>query len=632
MENKIITYINKIVILLLFTFIILCNSEARETVHVFEIKEITLKTNSEFSNPYKEIDCWIELSGPEFQKKIYGFWNVGNEFVFRLVATKPGKWHWKSNSNISDNGLNNQTGSFNAINRSEGDLLKNPNFHGFIKPTKNGHALEYADGTPFFMLGDTWWAASTWRFPVKGIKPKVDYIPNEKISFEEALAFRKKQEYNTIAIIAAFPNWKVDSFPAQYINDDSIGVRQAWEKNGMKTSKDMHDELGNMPFEPWGKSKVIANFDKINPAYFKSLDKKIQYLDKQGFVTFLETVRRDHGPSWKKYFDWPESYSRYVQYIIARYGAYNIIFSGIHLDWINKNFSLPAKEFNNVLTYHYNKYGGLPYGQPHTILIDGSTFRNFGHGKDDAWITMHSVGNVPRNHGFYPMIEELFKLQPAYPAANLEPYYPGWDNVFHNTVAGERPVPNSDRDNYFGRTQMYGSVLSGALAGHIYGTGAYDGNSTGESYNKGDRPYIWDAMNYSSGAQLQFLGKFILSEGNLYQKCSPKSELLIPNKAKTAKEDGLDGWAFFLQSPEKELGFIYFENKCETPLITGLISNSNYQLQWFNPISGIWLQNNQELVSDSKGCITIVNFPKSDNNTNQDWCLKIKLTKNKLNN
>ena len=27
-----------------------------------------------------------------------------------------------------------------------------------IRATPNGHAFEYADGTPYFLLGDTWWA------------------------------------------------------------------------------------------------------------------------------------------------------------------------------------------------------------------------------------------------------------------------------------------------------------------------------------------------------------------------------------------------------------------------------------------------------------------------------------------
>jgi len=95
----------------------------------------------------------------------------------------------------------------------------------------------------------------------------------------------------------------------------------------------------------------------LNPAYFRSLDRKMRHLADQGFVPLLETVRRDCGPSWKAYFDFRVSYARYVQYLISRYGAFSLVFSGIHLDWIPKDYSLTADEFNAALTYHHAKYG-----------------------------------------------------------------------------------------------------------------------------------------------------------------------------------------------------------------------------------------------------------------------------------
>jgi hypothetical protein len=316
---------------------------------------------------------------------------------------------------------------------------------------------------------------------------------------------------------------------------------------------------------------------------------------------------------------------KYVQYIAARYGAYNIIFSGIHLDWINKDYCLPGACFNQALTRHYNEYGPLPYGQPHTILIDGSTYRIFGHGENAPWLTMHSVGNNPRNHGFYPMLEEMFDLDPVYPAANLEPYYPGWDNSYHNTVAGERPEPDSERDHYFARAQMYGSVLSGGLAGHVYGTGAYDGNTVGEPKQKGDRPYIWEALNYASAAQMQFLGDFIMSEGDAYQNCQPDRQNLQPSASKNAPDDGLDGWSFMLRSPEKDLCFLYFENACAIPEVTELKSEKIYRLHWFDPIKGLWLENPVEVTSDKNGVLELGTFPDGITPSVRDWCMKIKL-------
>ena len=112
-------------------------------------------------------------------------------------------------------------------------------------------------------------------------------------------------------------------------------------------------------------------------------------------MPFLETVRRDNAPSWKRYFDFNASYARFVQYLIARYGAYNLVFSGIHLDWIPKDFSLTADEFNEALTWHHRKYGPLPFGQPYTTLIDRSTYKAFGHGAQAPWLDHAHRGQQP---------------------------------------------------------------------------------------------------------------------------------------------------------------------------------------------------------------------------------------------
>ena len=77
-------------------------------------------------------------------------------------------------------------------------------------------------------------------------------------------------------------------------------------------------------------------------------------------------------------------------------------------------------------------------------------------------------------------VEQIFRLVPPVPAANLEPYCTGWSHEI-NRPGGETPAPDSGRDTYFARAQMYGSVLSGGLAGHVHGTGAYDVTGTGRA-------------------------------------------------------------------------------------------------------------------------------------------------------
>lgn len=607
-------------------------------IHVWEMQEIELKSENNYKNYYTDVTCWVDFEGPNFSKRIYGFWNGGNTFIVRVVATSAGNWTWRSGSNQNDVGLNNKEGSFDAMGWTDEEKEANPNRRGFVKATTNGHALQYNDGTPFFMIGDTWLAGTTWRLPYRNAATNDNYVPDAGIGFEDAVNYRKNQGYNSVSMIAAFPNWEADKNPSTYADSNGVFLRNAWEKFGYDvsdatgtdasgglsywgtlTAKNMRDEYGNLPFEMSDIHRGVSNFDAINPEYFKSLDKKMAYLSEEGFVPLIETVRRDVGPSWKAYFDFNESYARYVQYLISRYGAYNIVFSGIHLDWIPEDFSLTADEFNEALTYHLEKYGPMPFGQIVTTLIDRSTLKAFGHGEDCPWLNMHSVGNKPRDHRVSSAIDSLFKLSPPYPAINFEPYYTGWDHSI-NKPNGERPPANSERDNYFARAQMYGSVLSGALSGHVHGTASYDLTSTGEP--EGARPHFWEALKYDSGSYMQYLYAFILSEGNDFQNLQPATKDVIPNKAPNSPEMGLDGWAYMMRTPEKDFALLYFENQSVIPKLAAFKPNTRYQLEWFNPLNGEWV-NSAAIKTDRKGTLTLTSFSGGSKLSSIDWALKV---------
>ncbi len=600
------------------------------TSHVWDVQEITFQAAEDYANPYAEVLMWVDLVGPDFAKRVYGFWDGGRSYKVRVVATAPGEWRWTSGSNqTTDLGLVGKQGTFTARAWSEDEKRANPNRRGLLRSTANGRALQYADGTPFFLLGDTWLAASTWRLPFKGVAPVAGYLPGPGIGFEDAVAFRKRQGFNSISFIAAFPNWAADHRASTFADRNGIFLRNAWEKfghwsdDGRPTAKDMADEEGHRPFAVFEGREGLADLDRLEPAYFRSLDRKLRFLGEQGFVAMLEPVRRDVGPSWKAYFDFDASYARFLQYLIARYGAFNVILSGIHLDWIPKEYSLTADEFNAALTYHRRVYGPPPYGQPMTTLIDSSTYTRFGHGDRCPWLTMHSVGNKPRHHGVYALIEEIFRLAPPYPVANLEPYYAGWNHEI-NRPAGETPPPGSARDSYFARAQMYGSFLSGGLAGHVYGTGAYDVTSTGEP--AGWRPYIWEALRFPSGGQLRHLASFALSEGERYRQLLLASEALHPRKAPGAPEDGLDGWAFMMRTPDESLALLYFEREASRGTVSGLRPAARYRWTWFDPRQGRWLRP-ERLISDRSGVITVPRFPGGEGRATEDWAAKLLLVR-----
>lgn len=477
-------------------------------------------------------------------------------------------------------------------------------------------------------MGDTWLAGATWRLPFRGGPTSDDYIPAPGITFEDAAIWRKNQGFNSVSMIASFPTWFADSNANTYADKNGIYIRNAWEKFGYPvnekevTGKDMRDEAGNMPFEMSQLHEGVADFEKLIPEYFRSLDKKMQYLSDIGFVPLLETVRRDICPAWKAYSEnFNESYSRYVQYLISRYGAYNILFSGIHLDWIPKEYSLTAEEFNEALTYHLDKYGPLPFGQPHTTLINSSTLETFGHDSQCPWLTMHSVGNNPRDHRVSDMLLDQFNLVPAYPTINFEPYYTGWDHSL-NKPHGERPPADSDRDNYFSRAMMYVSVLSGGLSGHVHGTAAYDITTTGEP--EGFRPHIWVALKYKSGFYMRHLRDFILSEGSRYSDLIPCHSDISDRKAPGSFDDGLDGWSYMMRDNAKELAMLYFENKSLLPQLSGFLGNRSYALLWYDTVTGEW-RDAVNVKTDRKGVILIPSFPDNQKIASRDWALKITL-------
>jgi hypothetical protein len=570
--------------------------------HVWEQQEVVLAAAADYPNPYADVDVWIELSGPGFSRRVHGFWDGGRRWRVRFVATAPGEWTWRAGSNQPrDAGLNGGTGRLRAVAWTPEELAENPNRRGFVRATANGHALQYADGTPFFLVGDTWLAGSTWRLPWRGVAAAPGYQPASGISFEEAVAWRKRQGFNSVSFIAAFPNWAADEHGATFADGKGVFLRNAWEKFGTwapgatistadgatTTAKNMEDEDGNLAFALAPGREGLADFDRINPAYFRNLDRKVGHLVAQGFLPFIEPIRRDAAPSWKAYHDFNRSYARFVQYLVARYGAENILFSGIHLDWIPEKFGLPAADFDAALTYRQERYGPPPFGQLMTTLIDHSTLTAFGHGAQAPWLTMQSVGNKPRDHGIYAAMEDIFHLSPGYPVANMEPYYTGWNHSM-NRPGGKTPPQGSDRDNYFARAMMYGSVLSGGLAGHVYGHAAYDMTSTGEP--EGWRPHIWTALRFESGAQMQYLARFVLSEGARYRELALATGDVGSRRGTDPADNRLDGWTFLMRTPDRGFALAYYEQGAGRTALGGFTPGARYRWTWYDPRTGAWLR------------------------------------------
>jgi hypothetical protein len=597
------------VVLLLGTI----NTAYADTVHVWQKVEITLHSEKDYDNPYTQVEVWVDLKGPGFEKRCYGFWDGGDVFRVRVLAVASGLWKWSSGSNQSDLGLNDKSGEFTAIGWSEAEKQENPCRRGMIKASANGHAFEYADGTPFFLLGDTWWSTPTFRYRWYDDDKQRPIGPDA--GFKDYVRFRRKQDFNCIAMIAAFPNWSNDDKPATLKMPDGMVLRSAWQQAGTESAKDMYDEDGNRAFLFPGKipgyEKYFPDVVRINPEYFQNMDRKIDYLNSQGFVPFIEVSRRDIGQGWKKYYQWPRSYTRYIQYIWSRYQANICLFSPIHLDWTG--LTIPAEDWNLAANQIIEKYGHPPFGTLAGTNSNPSTLRNFGHTDKAKWLTFHQVGNR-RTHDLYPFLTEIFNASPPVPGINGEPYYAGMEGADGDT----------ETSALYCRSAMYGSVLSGGLGGHIYGAGGWDGGMWGGNVEEAAVDHIWDVIKWRSADQMRHLRTFILSEGRRYQDLVPRENLIRPNRSGQLKS--CIGWSYCARTKEKDLFLLYFEKDCPKANVSGAVFSGKYKAVWFNPRTGDW-EDVGILNADSAGVIDLPNFPDNSFKSRTDWAMKLTLTK-----
>ena len=583
--------------------------ESSVPVHTWEKIDIELTSANDYDNPYTDVVVWVDLKGPGFSKRVYGFWNGGQDFVVRILATSAGQWRWVSGSNQEDAGLNGQTGQFNAVPWTDSELAENPNRRGMIEATPDGRGLQYADGTPFFLLGDTWWSVPTFRFPLREDDELRPIGP--EAGLKEYVQLRKEQGFNCIGIMAALPNWAQDGYHRRLTADDGTVIRAAWVTPGTDTAMDMHNEGGRafeFPGRVPGYESVFPDMDRINPEYFKVLDKKIDYLNSQGFVPFLEASRRDAGQAWKKYYDWPDSYTRYVQYVFARYQANITILSPIHYDHFEE--TIRAREYNEACNAVIDLYGPPPFGTLLSANCSPSTLVNFGGPEECRWLTAHQIGNS-REHHTYWWLTEIYHADPPRPAFNGEPYYSGLSLHGDYKLAVEG---DSEEDRFYVRSGLYGSFLSGGYAGYIYGCeGIWQAD-----VELGANVLMWDAFQYRSATEIQHLKTFATIKGNRYLTLIPNSELVVPNKSATWH--GFYGWSYCAHSPEFDWFMVYFEKDCEETRLRGATVGQRFQPTWFDPRTGIWgePQGPVEVGTDS-----FLNLPPVPDN--QDWGLMLEL-------
>ena len=547
-----------------------CN-KATDTVHVYDMVELSFIADLSYENPYMEVDLWVDLKGPgKLEYRIPAFWDSEQTWRVRLAATAPGKWRWSTGRETGDPGLDANSGSFMAIEWTEAEKEENINRRGFIRVSGNGRTLEYADGTPFFYTGDTRWTCLT------GVYAWGSDEGSSGISFQDALQIRKNQGFNGVNIISCFP---------------TDLTKPIWhpKTHGKKVAED-----GSTPFEidlEAPDKSLAANYMRIVPEYWQHVDMKMQYMWDNGFAPFIETVRRSEA--------WPEegeaekaAFTNFVRYFWARYGTYNWIFSWLHWDWGPDRH----EAYRPMIDEAYRQLGDIPYGQPKTAMAAGSeggSQDTWGTGEKVPWLDIHNISNGARDASMYPILRQQYALPDHKPSINLEPFYPGWNN---------RPSEPLD-SNEMAQFQMYCSVLNGALGGHAWGDDYYSGNR-----NTGGDPHV-NGFDRWKAASMGHLKDFILDAGHDYSELAPALLHLV---------DRQQEFLALALSPDLRTGLGFISAKMHSSNIKDLLPNADYLLQWWDIDEGGW-KHEEAVRTDKTGLLKVP--PNPDD---MGWAFRIK--------
>jgi len=235
--------------------------------------EFSFTSGRQYDDPFNEVTVDVVFTGPQGrQVRVPAFWAGEGTWSVRFAGGAPGLYKFRTEASDTSNGdLHERTGEI-RVAPYEGE---NPLFaRGGPRTSAGGPYLEYAEGTPFFWLADTWWMGLCDRLEWPG-------------DFKEITADRAAKGFSVIQIVAGlYPD--MPAFDPLGSNE----AGQAWE----------------------------PDYVRIYPPYFDMADLRIEWLVRCGLVPCIVG-------SWGYHLGWlgVERMKRHWRYLVARWGAYPVV-------------------------------------------------------------------------------------------------------------------------------------------------------------------------------------------------------------------------------------------------------------------------------------------------------------------
>ena len=492
--------------------------------------EINLHSEIDYKNPFvaTEIDAtFTHTDGTVIT--LPGFWKRGKTWAVRFSPTKAGDWSYAVTCKDTAN-----TGLFaeGVIHAAEATGDTPISKHGFVTIETGKHYYQYADGTPFFWLGDTNWQAPTQvstticNYPGCDCKSQFHHIVDDRVE----KGFTVYQTY--------------------FVPEAGNGERPLW---------------------------LDGSHERPDTAVFNDkIDEMFAYIHEQGMTIALGLGCHTSTPGCMELDD----FLRFTRYVVARYACYSVV-------WIS------GQEINiggNGMTPGYTSFDYYMNASALIESLDGYGHPNSAHmypmeaTHDDAkrldaaeW---HDSWTVQGGHG---------QVQPK---AYYESYYTangsGHVKPFIESEANYEDINGGPFTGYdLNRHSAWASVLCGS-AGFTYGaTGIWAGSFSTSGYTG----WLGDTASYSYEPWYMGVdkpGSFEVGYMRQFFEAVGPWQDLIPQFVGSRQANFLNRSNCLLSSTEDGSLFVayFYGEKTKTGKIAALDPEKIYDAYWFNPRTG----------------------------------------------
>jgi hypothetical protein len=533
-------------------------------VQQWQAVEIMLTSSVKYADPFQDVDVTATFTRPG-SKAITrpAFWDGGLTWKVRFAPPQAGLWTMTTRATDGRNsGLHHVTRTVQCDPYSGNlDIYK----HGFLKVSGNGRYLTYADGTPFFYLGDTHWILSHERFNTSnslGVASQFKYTVDKRVS-------------QGFTVFQSEPGWQARSAQIRI------------------TDEGRNDEEADAGFSHGLTSTDLAGF--------ANLDRKFKYIADRGLVHANAEIGWVGDPAVFPIFT--EAFmSRLAKYWVARYGAYPVIwtiaqeidknyYGAYDATTINKWFAA-AQSITDNDAYHHPMMPHME-NMDHTAAANSSwSGRPYHSGWAVQW--QGELTEVDIAKGFWNAL-------PTKPSVLYESAYDHFWTDSRNALGAAYKAFQYGMYGYgYGANGIWNDIYSKPGALGDFGT-AYEMPAH----------YFWwrDGADLQTGDQLAYFKHFY---------ASLQWWKLVPRFNDKAWGSFADASRSLLSSDRQDTYVVFFFGSgTSTGTLNQMENHDIYSAQWFNPRNGRY--ENIGTFAQTGSQWIIPNRP-----TAEDWILLVK--------